>query len=879
MAITITLNGREVSGSPGQTILDVAKRVGVEIPTLCHHPLLRNAGACRVCLVEDVKTGRLQASCVTPISQGMEIRTHSPNAIAARRGVLELILSDHPSSCVICSKGNDCILRTLAKDHGICDPELDPIRHWRQMQEVNPFIVRDLTKCVMCGRCIRVCKDFEVIGAVEYTRRGYSTHPGTAAGTPLEGSECTFCGSCVSICPTDALAEKHKVTLSSGTDALPGICSFCGTGCSLHYKMKDGLVIAATGIPDSPVNSLSLCVRGHFGQDALSSPERLTEPLLREADGSMRKAVWEEALGEVAEKLNQIIAKNGPESVGILVGSHSSNEEAYLTARLARGVIGTPHVDYSGRFFSGPVLDGLEASFRSMPLSGSLRIIEEADTVVLMGARPDYTHPVVARNVRRAVRGRGAALIQFDPLVTSLTPFARIHWMKPFDTLPDTLVEVMREIVLQKLHDTGFLQVHVRNGDELLAQLRPRPDQEPAPQELKEAARLMGGGRKTIFLLGHMAAGAARGYILGRLLANLALLCGRPDNVIFLFDGSNEAGVRLLGCVPDRLPGALVSKDLSNLEDLRLAWGTEPVAERGLDAMEMIRAAESGELKALLLFGVDPSALFPETERTRRALSNMSLVVRTGMFPPVGAETAHAVLPTAAVTETDGTYVNLEGQIQRVTKMVDPPGHARATARFILDLAGMLGSPLGFITAKEIFEEITSVCPSWRTVEWEEAGKPGGVRRDEPPLGVRDPGDGPQFAPYMLPRRFTPSPIGPPDRLFKVYPEEVTVHPGDGVQSRMSFRLGGYEGSDEVRMHPEDASMIGAAQGTRVVVRSEVGEITAAVKLDPDTPRNGLVMPAAGSRYLLQKVLPWPEEHCPLSWDRVFVSVSPVEGE
>ena len=254
-------------------------------------------------------------------------------------------------------------------------------------------------------------------------------------------------------------------------------------------------------------------------------------------------------------------------------------------------------------------------------------------------------------------------------------------------------------------------------------QLRPEPGREPPVDELKQVARLVAGGRKTVFLLGHMSAGAARGYILSRLTANIALLCGRPDGVVFLFDGPNEAGVRLMGCVPDRLPGARIAGDLSNLEHLRFAWGTDPVTERGLDAMEMIRAAESGELKALLLFGVDPSALFPETERTRRALSNMPLVVRAGMFPPVGAETAHAVLPTASVIETDGTYVNLEGQIQRVTKMVDPPGHARATARFILDLAGMLGSPLGFITAREVFVEITNVCPGWSLLKWEETGR------------------------------------------------------------------------------------------------------------------------------------------------------------
>lgn len=879
MAITISLNGREVLCSPGQTILDVAKQVGAEIPTLCHHPLLRNAGACRVCLVEDMNTGRLSASCVTPVADGMEIQTHSPNAVAARRQVLELILSDHPSSCVICSKGNACVLRTLAKDHGICDPELDPLRHWRQMEEVNPFIVRDLTKCVMCGRCIRVCKDFEAVGAVEYTDRGYSTHPGTAAGTPLEGSECTFCGSCVSICPTDALAEKHKISLSAGTEAVHGVCSFCGTGCRLEYKLVDGRVVTGTGIPDSPLNSLSLCVRGHFGQDALSAPERLTDPLIRQSDGSLNKSKWDEVLGVIAQKLTEVMQAHGPGSIGVMVGTHNSNEEAYLLARFARGVIGTPHVDSSARFSSGPALDGLAASLRRMPQTATLQDIEEAETIVLVGARPDYTHPVAARNVRRAVRGHGAALIQIDPLVTSLTAFAQMHWTRPLDILADGLVELMREMVRQNCHDSDFVQKHVQNGDGLVSDLRPQPHHKPAGEDMTQAARLIGGGRKTVFIVGHMLAQAARGYILSRLVANLVLLCGRAARLLFLFDGCNEAGVWQLGCAPDRLPGAIVATDRSNLGHLGMAWGTEPAAGRGLDAMGMLRAVESGDLKALLLFGVDPLAVFPDTERTRTALSKPALVVRAGMFPAVGPETAHAILPTTAIIEADGTYINLEGRVQRVRKLADPPGNARATARIVLDLAGMLGSPLGFITAREIFEEIKAVCPSWNTVTWENVSQPGGMRVGESDIGHRDSDDDVRFIPYMIPEHFAPSPQGPSGRPFKIYPEEVTVLPGDGVLSRMSYRLNRYGKSLGVRMNPENAAAIGVQEGTTVVLRSDMGEARAAVRLDPEVPPNGIVVQAAGPRYTLQRLLAWPDEHCPLCWDRIFVSVTPAEEE
>ncbi len=407
--VTISLNGREVAGPPGTTILDLAKQVGVDIPTLCHHPLLKNAGACRVCLVEDVKSGRLLASCVTPISQGMEILTDSPTAVTGRRGVLELILSDHPSACVVCSKGNKCVLRSLAKDHGICDPELDPIRRWRPIEEVNPFIVRDLTKCVLCGRCIRICKDFEAVGAVEYTDRGYDSRPGTAADTPLEGSECNFCGSCVAVCPTDALSERERFSTSSGESYSPGICSYCGTGCSLEYELAGAVVSGARGVVESPVNGPSLCVRGRYGQDALSSSARLADPQTRNQDRIFVKTSWDEALGDVAGRLKEIIDRHGPSSVGLIAGTECSNEELYLASRFARSTVGTPHVDSTAGISSGSVVEGLSASFAGGPPRASLQRILEARTICLIGARPDYTHPVVARNIRQAVRNQGAA--------------------------------------------------------------------------------------------------------------------------------------------------------------------------------------------------------------------------------------------------------------------------------------------------------------------------------------------------------------------------------------------------------------------------------------------------------------------------------------
>lgn len=881
-SVTISLDGRVVAGAPGTTILELAKQVGVGIPTLCHHPLLKNAGVCRVCLVEEVKTSKVVASCVTPIADGMEILTHSPNAMDARRGVLELILSDHPLACVVCNKGNECTLRSLAKEHGVCDPDIEPVRHWRFMEEMNPFISRDLTKCVLCGRCIRVCSDFEAVGAIAYMDRGYATHPGTATRSSLDQSECNFCGSCVALCPTDALAEKDRPSFSSGKDHAPGICSYCGTGCHVEYELIDRVVVGARGVVGSPVNGLSLCVRGHYGQDALSAADRLTEPLIRGLNGDFRKASWAEALEQIGRKLRDLTQQFGPDKVGLILGTQCSNEELYLAVKMARTILNTPHVDSTARFTSGIVVDGLvDSLYRIRPQTPILERIEEAETIVLMGARPDYTHPVVARNIRRAVRQGGAALVQLDPLTTSLSSFAQIRLRERMDELPVVLAQLMKELLWAKLHDESFFLDNVINGEEFIADLKGQQREMPVPYDIKQAAKLIGAGRKTFFIFGSRVARATQGYILTRLLVDLALLCGQPDNILFLFEGLNEAGSWELGCAPDRLPGSFHSMERETLDFLRAMWdGAEIVSNRGLDAMGMIRAAEKGELKAIMFLGVDPLAMVPDTERTRRALSVPELVVRTGMFPAVGEELAQIVLPTAAITETDGTYVSTEGRVQRVSKITDPPGNARPTARFLLDLAGILGCSLGFVTARDIFEEITRTCPAWSKLTWDDVGKPGGIllAQTSESLTSDIPSGAAKLVPYLPPDSFAPSPQSSrPERLWNVFPEAPMAHPGDAVLSTRSYRLARFEKAASVRIHPNDAQSIGAKDGTWVVLRSSVGEARVQVLIDPEVPQSGVVIPAAGPRRILQTLLPWPEDYCPPGWDRIYISVSSEE--
>ena len=313
---------------------------------------------------------------------------------------------------------------------------------------------------------------------------------------------------------------------------------------------------------------------------------------------------------------------------------------------------------------------------------------------------------------------------------------------------------------------------------------------------------------------------------------------------------------------------------------LETVWGAPLSTARGLDAMDMIRAAEQGQIRVLLFLGVDPLAVLPDTERTRKALAAADLVVRTGMFPAVTAELAHMVFPAAAITEMDGSYVNIEGRVQRVSKMTDPPENARPTARFLLDLAGRLEAPMGFIMARDIFDEIRAICPGWNGLTWATIGRPGGVVLEAP--AERGGAEGhqkeePRLVPYAPPDSLPPRRPAPEGRSWRLFTEEQTAQPGDGVVSSRSRRLSRYAGGQAVRINPQDAEKIGALPGTWVLLCSEVGEVRAQVVTDTAVPLSGVVIPAGGPSYMLQRLLPWPEEYCPPGWDRNFISVTRLE--
>ncbi|MBW2429894.1 MAG: (2Fe-2S)-binding protein, partial [Deltaproteobacteria bacterium] len=339
--IPLTIDGKKITCSAGTSILKAAEQNGIKIPKLCHHPDLKPFGACRMCLVEDDNTGRLMASCVTPAARDMVLQTASPRIVKHRRNIVRLMIAEHPESCIVCSKGNRCQLRQVAANLGIGETDLYHMPNFKPLEQANPFIIRDLSKCILCGKCIRADHELVVVGAIDYNLRGFGSRPATAHELGLEQSSCTFCGTCVSLCPTGALSTKNTRFVGSPAYESDSICGFCGVGCSLAMGAADDRIIEVNPAhqPQS-VNGATLCVRGHFAHDFLNSSDRLVGPLLRKSNAdnaeSLAPASWDEALELVSSRLKAIKHENGPQSIAFLGSSKCSNEENYLFQKIAR---------------------------------------------------------------------------------------------------------------------------------------------------------------------------------------------------------------------------------------------------------------------------------------------------------------------------------------------------------------------------------------------------------------------------------------------------------------------------------------------------------------------------------------------------------------
>jgi predicted molibdopterin-dependent oxidoreductase YjgC len=347
---TLSINGSQINFATGQTILEVARNAGILVPTLCHYKDLTPTGACRVCLVEVEGARTLLPACATPAAPGMVVHTESPRVTAARQTVIELLLASGNHNCLICEANGACELQDLAYRYQIAAPTFGyPPGTHDYYENNNSMIVRDNSKCIMCGRCVRACNERQVNLAIEIGYRGAESTIVAQGDLPYIESECVFCGECVQACPTGALLDKQAINQGRPWELqqVRSTCPYCGVGCQIDLHVKDGRIVKVTGV-DAVPNGGRLCIKGRFGWPFVHHADRLQTPLIKE-NGGFREATWNEALNLVATRLQEIKEKYGPETIGGWCSARVTNEENYLMQKFLRAVIGTNHVDHCAR--------------------------------------------------------------------------------------------------------------------------------------------------------------------------------------------------------------------------------------------------------------------------------------------------------------------------------------------------------------------------------------------------------------------------------------------------------------------------------------------------------------------------------------------------
>lgn len=831
--IVLSIDGENVSCPPESTILNAAERRGIKIPTLCHHPDLKPFGACRICMVEDENTGRLMASCVTPVAPNMAIRTDSPGIKQHRRNIVRLMMAEHPESCVVCSKGNRCRLRNIAAQLGIGETNLYTMINYKTLEQANPFIIRDLSKCILCGKCIRADHELVVVGAIDYNLRGFKSRPSTVYDLPLDNSNCTFCGTCVYMCPTGALSTKNTQYVGTPERESFSICGFCGVGCSLSMGVVGNLIteVNPSHLQDT-VNGATLCVRGHFAHDYLNAGDRLTSPLIRKngnrKEDQLISTSWDEALESVTNRLLEIKKKNGPQSIAFLGSSKCTNEENYLFQKIARLFFETNNVDNGGYLSGQSLLRHIElmtdGGGRIRPLAG----LKESEAIFVIGADLSHSVPVLSYYLKRATQ-KGIPLIIADPRRTELVDFSSLR----LPLTPQSDLELINGIAAilneEETYDRSFIYRHTENFNRYrsaLSHLNLGKISKVTGLEIglmKEAAGLL--KRKRIaFIVGHGILQQKYGVQSMEALLNLSLFTGslgcEGAGLYIVPKENNHFGAWDMGAVPDALPGRQSLKDDSARKKWEQAWKVNISPNPGLNMVCVIEEAEKGNLKALYILGENPLRSLPNSDRVQKALEKLDFIVVQDILNGETARIADVVLPGAAFAEKGGSFTNIEGKIQSFSPVVPPPGDARPDWEILSLLAAKMGHSEPYNELESIRAEIRHLVPMYAQLTKDghgwimESSQRSLFHADE--QGSLIP-----FSPVVSIEDEVPD----VDYPFTAILGSSRYHLGSGTRTFYSDRIKSFDLKGEIEISPENAEKLDLHDGDTVRVISRHGSV------------------------------------------------------
>ncbi len=868
-AVTFRLDGREVSAAPGETLLQVAQREGIDVPHLCYQDGLDPAGNCRACMVEIAGERVLAPSCCRHPAQGMDVQTDSERARKAQRMVLELLQSDMPETRYTRHNELDDWSARLA----VGKPRFAP-RARAASDLSHPAIAVNLDACIQCTRCVRACRDEQVNDVIGLAFRGDQASVVFDMGDPMGASTCVACGECVQACPTGALMPARDAALAAPDKQVDSVCPYCGVGCQLTYQVKDNRILYVEG-RDGPANHGRLCVKGRYGFDYAQHPHRLTVPLIRRADAPkradvtmdparvldvFREATWDEALALAGGELAHIRDTHGKRALAGFGSAKGSNEEAYLFQKLVRTGFGSNNVDHCTRLCHASSVAALLEGIGSGAVSNPVMDVGRAEVVLLIGANPSVNHPVAASWIKNAVKN-GTKLIVADPRRSDLARHAHRFLQFRADTDVALLNAMMHVIVTEGLVDNAFIAERTIGYDELARNVAAYSPEAMAPvcgidaETIREVARLYATSRASMILWGMGISQHVHGTDNARCLIALALMTGqigRPGTGLHPLRGQNNVqGASDAGLIPMMYPDYRRVDDPDASARFESLWGTTLDRQPGLTVVEVMQAIERGEVRGMYIMGENPAMSDPDAQHAREALAALDHLVVQDIFLTETACLADVVLPASAFPEKTGTFTNTDRTVQLGRQAIDPPGQARQDLWILMQMAARLGLDWHYGGVEDVFDEMRQAMPSIAGMTWDRLEREDAVTY--PCREEGDPGEPVIFTesfPTATGRaRFVPADIVPAaERPDADYPTVLITgrqleHWHTGSMTRRAGVLDAIEPDPVALVHPLDLAALGGKPGDVVTLASRRGEVSLYARADDGTPRGAVFVP------------------------------------